>query len=430
MVKTVVLLPGFFQGNIPYPNVGKELNRNTISISSIIAIVLLCAKNGQTRQLPFYRHTFVSMTPMGPRARNHIFSLFPLLETDEFLANSATVEDCFGLRPQNTQQYMYSKAHIRGVVTETFPDKDFPWLGFDSESQKVGSDNPAPLADLISQSDELFASLRSAARDLKGSGDCALPEQASVSEVKGVYKKLDNKGLITSWMKNDGFKAPQMLAEGWGTPVEPKMATVESFMCKLRLQGFLQKQEATTRLLIGGNNYPVTAASDPIPVASNPQLIVEVDKMIKDYLAAYRNALGSEVELAKNVTVGGAVPLPTQKMPMRPLVGSVTPELKNKLGDEAISWLNMIDEKMVAYNKEPPGHIIDRQYILEDIQMKVQVLALILAAITGMTPSVIPQVTRNNIPGDPKLEKKVGGARKHKTNKRRPKQKTKTYKSK
>ena len=38
---------------------------------------------------------------------------------------------------------------------------------------------------------------------MKGSGDCALPEQASVSEVKGVYKKLDNKGLMPSWMKSD-----------------------------------------------------------------------------------------------------------------------------------------------------------------------------------------------------------------------------------
>ena len=118
MIKTVIILPGFFQGNIPYPNVGKEMNGETISISSIIAILLLCSKSGDTRQLPIYRHTFVSTTPMGPRSRNHIFSLFPLLQTDTFIGNAVTIEECFGQRPQNSQQYMYSKSHIRAMISQ------------------------------------------------------------------------------------------------------------------------------------------------------------------------------------------------------------------------------------------------------------------------------------------------------------------------
>ena len=75
---------------------------------------------------------------------------------------------------------------------------------------------------------------------------------------------------------------------------------------------------------------------------------------------------------------------------------------------------------MIKYNEQRPGEIIERQYILEDIQMKVQVLALILAAVTGMAPTIIPKVSRENVPGDPNLKTASGGRSKkthYRTNK-------------
>jgi hypothetical protein len=432
MAKTVVLLPGFFQGNISYPNVGKEINSDTISISSIIGLVLLSEKSGETRQLPLYRHTFVSTVPLGNRSQNHVFSLFPLLKTDEFLPSSKTIEECFGLRPQNSQQFMYSKAHVRGVITETFPDKDFPWLGFNSKTQKLNTDNPTALTDLITQSDKHFATLRTAARDMKMTGACALADQAKeTSELSAVYRKLDNKALLPSWMKSGGAKAPPMLAEGWGTPAKPDLATVESFMCKLHLQGFLFKQQALTRELIGGSNYldlnQVVSAGD----SDNTQYIATIDSAIKNYLTAYRNALGSDVTLTSSVKkqIGGDNPPNTLKL-HKGFIGNT--QVQTKLGDQAVKWLDAIHEKMVTYNSMQPGNIIDRQYTLEDIQMKTQVLALILAAVTGMAPTVIPRISSDNVPGDPTLVPKKGGGSKTKgrTCKKRAKRKAKTYKSK
>jgi hypothetical protein len=434
MVKTVVLLPGFFQGNISYPNVGKEINSDTISISSIIGLVLLSEKSGETRQLPLYRHTFVSTVPLGNRSQNHVFSLFPLLKTDEFLSSSKTIEECFGLRPQNSQQYMYSKAHVRGVITETFPDKDFPWLGFNNKTQKLNTDNPTALADLITQSDKHFATLRTATRDMKMTGACALADQAKeTSELSAVYRKLDNKALLPSWMKSAGAKAPPMLAEGWGTPSKPDLATVESFMCKLHLQGFLFKQQALTRELIGGSNYLDLNLAVSAGDSDNTQYIATIDSAIKDYLAAYRNALGSDVTLTPATSVkkqiGGDNPPNTLKL-HKGFIGNT--QVQTKLGDQAVKWLDAIHEKMVTYNSMQPGNIIDRQYTLEDIRMKTQVLALILAAVTGMAPTVIPRVSSDNVPGDPNLvPKKEGGSRtKCRTCKKRAKRKAKTYKSK
>ena len=64
--------------------------------------------------------------------------------------------------------------------------------------------------------------------------------------------------------------------------------------------------------------------------------------------------------------------------------------------------------------------------------MKIQVLALILAAVTGMAPTVIPKVTRDSIPGDPNL-KSVSGGRSRKPRNRTNKHidiKNRTYKAK
>ncbi len=107
--------------------------------------------------------------------------------------------------------------------------------------------------------------------------------------------------------------------------------------------------------------------------------------------------------------------------------------VQRKLGDEATEWLDAIEEKMQVYNSTGVGEITKRQYILQDIKMKTQILALLLSSVTGMTPTVIPKVTRDNVPGDPNLISKAtsGGSRKKKkTYKRKDKKKHNTYKSK
>ena len=445
MIKTVIILPGFFQGSIPYPNVGKEMNGDTISISSIIGIVLLCNKSGETRQLPLYRHTFVSTVPLVSRSQNHVFSLFPLLQTDEFLKNATTIEECFGQRPQNSQQYMYSKAHIRAVISQTFPDESFPWFGFDNKTQKVTTDMPA-LTELVTKSDEIFAELRAAARDMKLSGDCQLPTTTGKPEVMtGVYNKIDKKGLLPPWMKPGGTSSPPMLATGWGTPVRPSAATVEAFMCKSHLQGFLNTQSTLTTELVGGQNWLEVNKMNPTgPEPATPDTIPVISKAIKEYLSAYRNSFGSDVVINTNANIGSYSTQPgtqsggetvnlsdgTRKaiVTKSGFIGNTA--VQDKLGDKAIDWLNEINQKMITYNATPSGEIIDRQYILEDIQMKIQVLALILAAVTGMAPTIIPRVSRDNIPGDPNLKQGGNNRKRNKTNKKRRKQKAKTYKTK
>ena len=436
MVKTVVILPGFFQGNIPYPNVGKEMNGDTISISSIVGIVLLCSKSGKMRQLPLYRHTFVSTVPLGPRSQNHVFSLFPLLQTDSFLKNATTIEECFGKRPQNTQQYMYSKAHIRAVITQTFPDNTFPWFGFDNKDQKIVTNNPV-ITDLVTKSNEIFAELKTAARDMKLSGDCQLPTTTGKPEqITGVYNKIDKKGLLPPWMKSDNTNKPTMLATGWGTPVKPSAATVEAFMCKSNLQGFLNTQENVTRNLIGGANWIVIQPQNitgPVSASNSPKSIPIIKNAIKEYVSAYRNSFGSDVTITQSGgnytdTVNIESGSPRQAIVTKSgFIGNT--QVQDKLGDEAIKWLDEINQKMITYNKKGSGQIIDRQYLLEDIQMKTQILALILAAVTGMAPTIIPKVSRENIPGDPKLKNSSGGAnRRKKTNKKIPRKSSKTYK--
>ena len=452
MVKTVVILPGFFQGNIPYPNVGKDMNGDTISISSIIGILLLCNKSGKTRQLPLYRHTFVSTVPLVARSQNHVFSLFPLLQTDEFLKNATTIEECFGQRPQNSQQYMYSKAHIRAVISQTFPDENFPWFGFDDTTQKVTTDIPV-LTELITKSNDIFAGLRAAARDMKLSGDCQLPAvTGEPEEITGVYNKIDKKGLLPPWMKTGGAGAPPMLATGWGTPVRPSAATVEAFMCKSHLQGFLLTQSTLTTQLIGGQNW--LSINQANPTGPNPvthDTIPVIGKAIKEYISAYRNSFGSDVVINTNANIGssaqssalGSSQPGTQSggetvnlsdgkrkaiVTNTGFIGNTV--VQDKLGDKAIDWLNEINQKMITYNDKSPGEIIDRQYILEDIQMKIQVLALILAAVTGMAPTIIPKVSRDNIPGDPNLKKGGANNKRNKTNKRVARKNTRTYKAK
>ena len=438
MIKTVIILPGFFQGNIPYPNVGKEMNGETISISSIIGIVLLCSKSGKMRQLPLYRHTFVSTVPLGPRSQNHVFSLFPLLQTDSFLKNATTIEECFGQRPQNTQQYMYSKAHIRAVITQTFPDNTFPWFGFDNKDQKIVTNNPA-ITDLVTKSNEIFAELRSAARDMKLSGDCQLPTTTGKpEEITGVYNKIDKKGLLPPWMKAGSSNNPPMLATGWGTPVKPSAATVEAFMCKGNLQGFLNTQENVTRGLIGGDNWiniQPQNLTGPVSASASLESIPVIKNAIKEYISAYRNSFGSDVIITQSGGDYSDTVNIDSKSPRHAIVtksGFIgNTQVQDKLGDEAIKWLNEINQKMITYNKKGTGQIIDRQYLLEDIQMKTQILALILAAVTGMAPTVIPKVSRENIPGDPNLKNPSGGANKRRlTNKKLPKRRSKTYKKK
>ena len=447
MVKTVTILPGFFQGNIPYPNVGKDMNGETISISSIVAVLLLCNKLGDTRELPIYRHTFVSTTPMGPRSQNHIFSLFPLLKTDTFIGNAVTIEECFGKRPQNSQQYMFSKSHIRAIVSQTFPDETFPWFGFDSKQQKVVTDSPM-IQELVTKSNEIFAELRSAARDTKTSGECQIPVQdAKTQEITGVYSKIKQKGLLPPWMKPGDNSQPPMLASGWGTPVKPSAATVEAFMCKSNLEGFLNMQETITRGLVGGSNFiPVEKQNLDGPASVSGKSLPVISNAVKDYISAYRSSFGSDVTLASNRTLGspqaGGEPTNTinvnsgqRAMQTRKSGFIGNTKIQEQLGEKAMDWLNEINQKMIKYNEQRPGEIIERQYILEDIQMKVQVLALILAAVTGMSPTIIPKVSRDNIPGDPNLKSASGGRAKgkksqNKTNKNIRYRKNRTYKAK
>ena len=451
-------------------------NNDTITISSIIAIIVLCNKAGEIRKLPFYRHTFVSTVPLGPRSQNHIFSLYPLLETDEFLSKSTAIEDCFGLRPQNTQQYMYSKSHIRAVISATFSDEHFPWLGFDSKTQQLYSDNSQQLNSLIAKSNSLFANLRTAVRDVKlpttsmvyrasapsyqsissnvnvspstsqntnipvvqgvllnsrssaspSASPSAIPgapvvtpaiveKPREIPQVLNAYGKLNNKGLIPSWMKSGG-SSPRMLAQGWGAPTNPNRATVESFMCKLHLQGFLDKQQIATRSVIGGNVL-MKLPSEPSSSAKATNVGI-IEGSIKEYLSAYKNMIGSDVSLSDTsdlldkptTQVGGTLPM-NNHMIQRPIDPfEENKGVQRKLGDEATDWLNAIEEKMQLYNATGVGDIVKRQYILEDIQMKTQILALLLSSITGMTPTVIPRVSSDNLPGDPSLLKgKSGG---------------------
>ena len=448
MIKTVIILPGFFQGNIPYPNVGKEMNGDTISISSIIGLVLLCNKTGQVRQLPLYRHTFVSTTPLVSRSQNHVFSLFPLLQTDEFLKNATTIEECFGQRPQNTQQYMFSKAHVRAVITQTFPDGDFPWFGFDNDTQKVATDIPV-LTEIITKSNDIFAEMRAAARDMKLSGDCQLPTvTGKTEEITGVYNKIDKKGLLPPWMKPGTADAPPMLATGWGTPVKPSAVTVEAFMCKGRLQGFLNAQSIATYDSIGGDSWMDVSSSNPTgPISATSATLPLISKAVKEYISSYRTAFGSDVVAALNSNLATPIQDPVQTsvqsggepvdmnngqrkaiVTRSGFIGNTA--VQDKLGDKAIDWLNEINQKMIAYNAKPSGEIIERQYILEDIQMKIQVLALILAAVTGMAPTIIPKVSRENIPGDPNLKKGGTGKKHNATNKKRHRNRSKTHKRK
>ena len=280
------------------------MNGETISISSIIAILLLCSKSGDTRQLPIYRHTFVSTTPMGPRSRNHIFSLFPLLQTDTFIGNAVTIEECFGQRPQNSQQYMYSKSHIRAMISQTFPDQTFPWFGFDSEQQKIVSDSPM-IQELVTKSNKIFAELRSAARDTKTSGECQIPTPVVISEeITGVYSKINQKGLLPPWMKPSDSSQPPMLASGWGTPVKPSAATVEAFMCKSNLEGFLNMQETITRDLVGGSNFiPVDKQNIDGPESVSRKSLPIISKAVKDYISAYRSSFGSDVTVSSNISL-------------------------------------------------------------------------------------------------------------------------------
>ena len=57
----------------------------------------------------------------------------------------------------------------------------------------------------------------------------------------------------------------------------------------------------------------------------------------------------------------------TNIAPVKGFIGSK--ELQNKLGEEASEWLDKIDQKMRHYNELPPGRIIDKQYMLEDIEL-------------------------------------------------------------
>ena len=331
------------------------------------------------------------------------------------------------------------------MISQTFPDQTFPWFGFDTKQQKVVSDSPM-IQELVAKSNEIFAELRSAARDTKISGDCQIPSQTIKSqEIAGVYGKIDQKGLLPPWMKPSNSSQPPLLATGWGTPVKPAAATVEAFMCKSNLEGFLNMQETITRDLVGGNNFiPVEKQNLEGPKSVSRGSLPLINNAIKDYISAYRSSFGSDVVLSLNNTLSapqaggqstttsnvvvGQKPMAIKKSGF---IGNT--KVQEELGEKAVDWLNEINQKMIKYNEQRPGEIIERQYILEDIQMKIQVLALILAAVTGMAPTVIPKVTRDSIPGDPNLKSVSGGrARKprNKTNKNIRGKKHRTYKAK
>jgi len=299
MVKTVMLLPGFFQGDIQLPDAGPGVNADTMSISSIVAVVLLCRKDGRVRQLPLYRHSFVTTPRPGDRSRNHIFSFYPLLETDGFLSPSAVIEDCFGMRPQNDPRYMFSKESVRAVVAETFPDRDFPWLGYDSRSQTLDTNNSQALQDNITSSAAMFNALRASAHGL-ASGTAPVKSPASAPASKA-HEDLAAAGLMPAWVAAGG--SPPVLAEGWGSPAMPNRATVESFVCKLHLHGFLSKQQIAAQVEVGGT---VPRADGPPSRPAQPQSARNIGRSIKDYLDAYRNAANTDVSLMPEDDVVGA----------------------------------------------------------------------------------------------------------------------------
>jgi len=489
MVKTVVLLPGFFQGTIQFPPVGKEINPDAITISSIVAIVLMCQKDGTLRQLPLYRHTFVTSTPKTQRAEHHIFSMFPLIDTDQFLPPNQAIDECFGMHPQNDQQYMFSKAHLRAVISETLPDSRFPWLGFDSKTQQLNAKNPPELGGLISKSDELFNALRAAARLVRHAPAGDLPqEKHKIAPLAETHSKLESAGLMPSWMKSGGFQAPPILASGIGTPAMPNKSTVEAFICKLRLQGFLDIESQFFRGRLDGVDasvIPATAATD--------RVIRPLTDQLKQYLAGYARHYGQEVGLrtpaASAPSRAQAVPLvrigdaspdapglerfgsaapaadPVSRMPSPgaatdqarlaaqvdkerrqvggddadmagmagmppPMVGQAPQgQVKDEIAGLAKKFGDAIFENITTYDQLGIGEIIKRQETMQSISMKTEVLGMLLAALTGMGSAGVPRAPERGFPGKEELvpdsdDKKKGGGSRTQRRCGRPRNKT------